>query len=74
MIDIQETADDLSQESHQIHDMIEQINDHLGKCKNIYMKKEKKEIEIISKHVVVIDQKMHHLMERIEEFEKLSRD
>lgn len=74
MLDIQETADDLSQESHQIHDMIEQISEHLGKCKNIYMKKEKKEIEIISKHVVVIDQKMHHLMERIEEFEKLSHD
>jgi len=74
MLDIQETADDLSQESLQIHDMIEQINEHLGKCKTIYMKKEKKEIEIISKHVVTIDKKMHHLMERIEEFEKLSHD
>jgi len=74
MLDIQETADDLSQESHQIHDMIEHIAEHLGKCKTIYMKKEKKEIEKINEHVVIIDQKMHHLMERIEEFEKLSRD
>lgn len=74
MIDIQETADDLSHESHEIHDMIEQINRHLGKCKSIYLRKEKKEIEIISKHVVTLDKKMHHLMERIEEFEKLSQE
>jgi photosystem II stability/assembly factor-like uncharacterized protein len=71
---IQETADDLSNESQEIHDMIEHITEHLGKCKTVYMKKEKKEIEKINEHVVIIDKKMHHLMERIEEFEKLSQN
>ncbi|MCH8207497.1 MAG: PepSY domain-containing protein [Nitrospinae bacterium] len=74
MLDIQETADDLSHESHEIHDMIEHINEHLSKCKSIYLRKEKKEIEKISEHIVTIDKKMHHLMERIEEFEKLSQE
>lgn len=73
ILDIQETADDLSQESHQIHDMIEHINTHLAKCKSIYLTREKKEIEKIGQHIVAIDKKMHHLMERIEEFDKLSQ-
>ncbi|MCF8720582.1 PepSY domain-containing protein [Nitrospina gracilis] len=74
ILDIQETADDLSQESHQIHDMIEHINSHLAKCRTIYMTREKKEIEKIGEHIVAIDKKMHHLMERIEEFDKLSQN
>ena len=69
---IQETADDLSDESHQIHELIEHINTHLTKCKMIYSSKEKKEIEKIEKHIHTIDKKMHHLMERIGEFEELS--
>ena len=72
ILHIQETADDLSNESHQIHDMIEHINTHLAKCKTIYSTKEKKEIEKIEKHIHTIDKKMHHLMERIGEFEELS--
>jgi len=72
ILHIQETADDLSSESHQIHDMIEHINTHLIKCKTIYTTKEKKEIEKIEKHIHTIDKKMHHLMERIGEFEELS--
>ncbi len=74
ILDIQETADVLSRDSQQIHDMIEHITEHLGKCKTIYLKKEKKEIEKINEHVVAIDQKMHHLMEHIKEFENLSND
>jgi len=74
ILNIQETADDLSNESQEIHDMIEHITKHLGKCKTVYMKKEKKEIEKINEHVVIIDKKMHHLMQRIEEFEKLSQN
>ena len=74
ILDIQKTADDLSNESQEIHDMIEHITEHLGKCKTVYMKKEKKEIEKINGHVVIIDKKMHSLMERIEEFEKLSHN
>ena len=74
ILNIQKTADDLSNESQEIHDMIEHITEHLGKCKTVYMKKEKKEIEKINEHVVIIDKKMHNLMERIEEFEKLSHN
>ncbi|MGV7221308.1 MAG: VPS10 domain-containing protein [Nitrospinales bacterium] len=72
ILNIQKTADDLSSESQEIHDMLEHITEHLEKCKTIYMKKEKKEIEQINEHVVIIDKKMHGLMQRIEEFEKLS--
>lgn len=72
ILHIQETADDLANESHQIHNMIEHINTHLKKCKTIYTSKEKKEIEKIEKHIHTIDQKMHHLIERIGEFEELS--
>jgi len=72
ILHIQETADDLSNESHQIHDMLEHINTHLKKCKTIYSTKEKKEIEKIEKHIQTIDKKMNHLMERIGEFEELS--
>jgi len=72
ILHIQETADDLSNESHQIHDMIEHINTHLTKCKTVYNTREKKEIEKIEKHIQTIDKKMHHLMERIGEFEELS--
>ncbi|MBI4389012.1 MAG: PepSY domain-containing protein [Nitrospinae bacterium] len=74
IIDIQETADDLSQESRQIHDMVEHINQHLAKCKSIYMRKEKKEIEEIGRHIHTLDKKMHHIIERIGEFEKISQN
>lgn len=74
IIDIRETADDLSHESLQIHGMVEHINQHLEKCKSIYMSKEKKEIEKIGKHIHTLDKKMHHLMNRIGEFEKISQN
>ncbi|MBI4384370.1 MAG: PepSY domain-containing protein [Nitrospinae bacterium] len=74
IIDIQETADDLSQESRQVHDMVEHINQHLEKCKSIYMRKERNEIEEIGRHVHALDKKMHHIMERIGEFEKISQN
>ncbi|NIR56646.1 MAG: hypothetical protein GWM98_22070 [Nitrospinaceae bacterium] len=35
--------------------------------------KEKKEIDTIGMHISTLDGKMHHLMERIEEFSKLSQ-
>ncbi|MFQ5450395.1 MAG: PepSY domain-containing protein [Nitrospinaceae bacterium] len=74
LINIQETADDLSSESLEIHNMIEHINNHLEKCKMIYMTREKKEIEEIGRHITTLDKKMHHLMERIGEFEKYSQN
>jgi photosystem II stability/assembly factor-like uncharacterized protein len=74
LLNIQETADDLSQESMKIHDMIEHINSHLSKCRTVYVSKEKKEIDKIGKHITTLDKKMHHLMERIEEFYKLSQN
>ncbi len=73
ILEIQETAEGLSSESHQIHDMIEHINSHLARCKTVYLSKEKQEIEKIGAHINDIDKKMHHLMERIEEFDKLSQ-
>ncbi|MFQ5443977.1 MAG: hypothetical protein ACE5EK_05100, partial [Nitrospinales bacterium] len=74
LIDLQETADDLSHESREIHDMIEHINNHLQKCKTIYMSKEKGEIEEVGKHISTLDKKMHRLMENIGEFSKLSEN
>ncbi|MEE8259580.1 MAG: hypothetical protein V3R14_01135 [Nitrospinaceae bacterium] len=74
LLDIQETADGLSQESEEIHDMIEHINSHLAKCRSIYISKEKKEIDKIGRHITDLDRKMHHLMEKIEEFNKLSQN
>ena len=73
-LNIQETADGLSQESVEIHDMIEHINSHLAKCRSVYISKEKKEIDKIGRHVTDLDRKMHHLMEKIEEFNKLSEN
>jgi photosystem II stability/assembly factor-like uncharacterized protein len=74
IITIQDTADDIANESHQIHGMIEHINQHLEKCKTIYMKKERREIEEISRHIHVLDKKMHHLMNRIEELDNISQN
>ncbi len=74
LIDIQETTDELSQESVEIHDMIEHINSHLAKCRSVYISKEKKEIDKIGRHITDLDKKMHHLMERIEEFNKFSQN
>jgi photosystem II stability/assembly factor-like uncharacterized protein len=74
LINVQETADDLSVETNEIHDMIEHIGNHLEKCKSIYMSKEKKEIEEIDRHITTLDKKMHNLMRRIDEFEKFSQN
>jgi photosystem II stability/assembly factor-like uncharacterized protein len=74
LIDIQETADGLSQESVEIHDMIEHINTHLAKCRSVYISKEKKEIDKIGRHITDLDKKMHHLMKKIEEFNKISEN
>lgn len=72
IIDFKETAHDLSTESHQIHDMIEHISKHLEKCKTVYMSREKGEIKEVTKHITTLDKKMQRLMERLEEFEKIS--
>ncbi|KMP12549.1 hypothetical protein UZ36_00325 [Candidatus Nitromaritima sp. SCGC AAA799-C22] len=74
LIDIQETTDDLTQESLAIHDMIEHIGKHLDKCKSVYMSKEKKEIEEIGRHITTLDSKMHHLMKRLNEFDQISQN
>jgi photosystem II stability/assembly factor-like uncharacterized protein len=74
LINVQETADDLHNESTEIHDMIAHISNHLEKCKTIYMSKEKKEIDEIDRHITTLDKKMHNLMHRIGEFEKYSRN
>ncbi len=75
IIDIAESVDELTQDSQSIHDMVEHINKHLEKCKSIYsISKEKKEIERIGKHILMVDKKMHHLMEHIDDFGKLARD
>jgi len=71
ILTIQETAEDLSVESQQIHDMIEHINTHLAKCKTVYLSKDKKEIDKIGQHITTIDKKMHHLMKRIAEIDKI---
>ena len=47
LLNVQETADELSQESVEIHDMIEHINTHLAKCRSVYISNEKKEIDKI---------------------------
>lgn len=74
LLDIQETADELSQESVEIHNMIEHINTHLAKCRSVYISKEKKEVDKIGRHITELDGKMHHMMEKIEEFNKLSEN
>jgi photosystem II stability/assembly factor-like uncharacterized protein len=74
ILDIQETADELSQESAEIHDMIEHINTHLAKCRSVYISKEKKEVDKIGRHITELDRRMHHLMGKIEEFNKLSEE
>ena len=74
ILNIQETADGLQQESVAIHDMIEHINSHLAKCRSVYISNEKKEIDKIGRHITDLDKKMHHLMEKIEEFNKYSQN
>lgn len=74
ILDIQETADALSQESVEIHNMIEHINSHLAKCRSVYISKEKKEVDKIGRHITDLDKKMHHLIEKIEEFNQLSQN
>lgn len=72
--DIHEKVEDLSIESMEVHDMIEHIGQHLEKCKSVYLTKEKKEIDEIGRHITTLDRKMHYLMERIGEFEKISKN
>ncbi|PIQ99564.1 MAG: hypothetical protein COV66_10425 [Nitrospinae bacterium CG11_big_fil_rev_8_21_14_0_20_45_15] len=74
MIELQETAEDLSLESTEVHDMIEHIGQHLEKCRTVYLSKERKEIDEIGRHITTLDKKMHRLMERIEEFENISKN
>jgi photosystem II stability/assembly factor-like uncharacterized protein len=74
LINVQETTEDLYNESTEIHDMIEHISTHLEKCKSIYMTKEKKEIEEIDRHITILDKKMHQLIRRIGEFEKYTEN
>ncbi len=74
IMEIQETTEDLFHESTEIHDMIEHIGQHLEKCKSIYLKNEKKEIQEIGKHIHTLDKKMHHLLSRLEEFDKMSQN
>lgn len=76
LINVRETADDLSTESQGIHDMIEGADRRLEKekWKSAYPYKEKKEIEKIDRRITTLDKKMRRLMERINEFEKFSRN
>ncbi|MBT3921470.1 MAG: hypothetical protein HOF21_02740 [Nitrospina sp.] len=69
-IELTETTDELSSESHEIHDMIEHITEHIEKCQLVYMDQEKKEIVEISRHLNTLDKKMHRLMENLGELEK----
>jgi photosystem II stability/assembly factor-like uncharacterized protein len=69
-IELTETTEELSSESHEIHDMIAHITEHIEKCQLVYMDKEKKEIEEISRHLNTLDKKMHRLMENLGELEK----
>jgi photosystem II stability/assembly factor-like uncharacterized protein len=73
IIDIQDTTDDLTSESLEIHDMIEHISKHLEKCKTVYQSREKKEIDEIGRHITTLDKKMHTLMNRIGEFDKFTK-
>lgn len=73
ILNIEDTADDLSSESKEIHDMIEHISNHLEKCKTVYQSREKKEIDEIGRHITTLDKKMHSLMNRIGEFEKFTK-
>ena len=54
--------------------MIEHISNHLDKCKTVYMSREKTEIEEIGRHITTLDKKMHHLIHRIGEFEKFTKN
>lgn len=70
VIERTETADELSTESQEIHDMIEHITEHMEKCQMVYMNQEKKEIDEISRHLNTLDKKMHQLMQNLGELEK----
>jgi photosystem II stability/assembly factor-like uncharacterized protein len=68
----QETADELTVESEEIHDMIEHITEHIEKCRLVYMDQEKKEISEVSRHLTTLDKKMHSMMERLKELENIN--
>lgn len=71
-IEIHETTDELASESEEIHDMIEHISEHIEKCRLVYMDEEKKEIVEVSRHLTILDKKMHQMMERLKELDKTS--
>jgi methyl-accepting chemotaxis protein len=73
IINISDSIDDISSNSQSIHDMVEHISIHLEKCKSIYsISREKDEIETIGKHISTLDGKIHHLIDNIDEFAKLT--
>ena len=73
IINMSDSIDDISSNSQSIHDMVEHISMHLEKCKSIYsISREKDEIETIGKHISTLDGKIHHLMENIDDFSKLT--
>jgi hypothetical protein len=74
IINIRETASDLSSESQDIHDMVEHISNHLDKCKTIYQSREKKEVQEIGRHITTLDKKMHTLMARLKEMENFQQN
>ena len=75
IINMSDSIDDISSNSQSIHDMVEHISIHLEKCKSIYsISREKDEIETIGKHISTLDGKIHHLMDNIDEFAKLTHD
>ncbi len=69
-IQLQETTDELTLESEEIHDMIEHITEHIEKCRLVYMDQEKKEIGEVSRHLTILDKKMHSMMQRLKDLEK----
>jgi photosystem II stability/assembly factor-like uncharacterized protein len=74
VIERTETTNVISTESQEIHDMIAHITEHIEKCQLVYMDQEKKEIDEISRHLNILDKKMHSLMENLGELEKTSED
>ncbi|MBT5469310.1 MAG: hypothetical protein HOK41_01785 [Nitrospina sp.] len=72
VIEFQETADELASESEEIHDMIEHITEHIEKCRLVYMDQEKKEIGEVGRHLTTLDKKMHSMMQRLKDLEKMN--
>ena len=74
-IEIAESADDLSVDSQNVHEMVEHICRHLEKCKTIYsITQEKEEIEKIGYHILSLDKKLNQMMEHVDGFAKITQD